>query len=128
MGLIRQMPSNAVKQDFVQLVVKCDGTWITLPCKGNAKNSYIFEEIGSNFSLTWWPTNGAVFVQGKRKKLTDGILNSVIDKMEEKKKPSDIIREQGKEPQNLGKNSNVKAKKKSRALSRILKKTKTKLN
>ena len=55
--------------DFVQLVVKCDGTWRTLPCKGNAKNSYIFEEIGSNFSLTWWPTNGTVFVQGKRKKL-----------------------------------------------------------
>ena len=36
--------------------------------------------------------------------------------MEEKKKPSDIIREQGKEPPESGKNSNVKANKKSRAL------------
>ena len=34
--------------------------------------------------------------------------------MEEK--PSDIIREQGKEPPESGKNSNVKANKKSRAL------------
>ena len=32
--------------------------------------------------------------------------------MEEKKKPSDIDREQGKEPPEFGKNSNVKAKKK----------------
>ena len=32
--------------------------------------------------------------------------------MEEKKKPSDIIREQGKEPPEFGKNSDVKAKKK----------------
>ena len=84
-------------KDFVQLVVKCDGTWRTRPCKGNAKKSYIFEEIGSNFSLTWWPTNGTIFVQGRKEAsdIIDGILNSVIDKMEEKKKPSDIIREQG---------------------------------
>ena len=48
--------------------------------------------------------------------IIDGILNSFIDKMEEKKKPSDIIREQGKEPIESGKNRNVKANKKSRAL------------
>ena len=62
--------------------------------------------------------NGTVFVQGKKEAsdIIDGILNSVIDKMEEKKKSSDIIREQGKEPPEFGKNSNVKAKKKSRAL------------
>ena len=35
--------------------------------------------------------------------IIDGILNSVIDKMEEKKKPSDIIQEQGKEPPESGK-------------------------
>ena len=117
-------------KDFVQLVVKCDGTWRTRPCKGNAKKSYIFEEIGSNFSLTWWPTNGTIFVQGRKEAsdIIDGILNSVIDKMEEKKKPSDIIREQGKEPPEFGKDGDVKAKKKSRALKRILKKTKSKLN
>ena len=97
-----------------QLVVKCNGTWRTRPSKGNAKKSYIFEEIGSNFSLTWWPTNGTIFVQGKKEAsdIIDGILNSVIDKMEEKKKLSDIIQEQGKEPPEFRKNSDVKAKKK----------------
>ena len=41
-----------------------------------------------------------MFVQGKKEAsdIIDGILNSVIDKMEEKKKASDIIREQGKNP------------------------------
>ena len=68
---------------FVQLVVKCDGTWSTSPCEGNAKKSYTFEEVGSNFSLIWWPTNGTVFVQGKKEAsdIIDGILNSVIYKM-----------------------------------------------
>ena len=67
-----------------------------------------------NFSLTWWPTNDTIFVQGKKEAsdIIDGILNSVIDKMKEKKKPSDIIQEQGKEPPEFGKNSDVKAKKK----------------
>ena len=48
--------------------------------------------------------------------IIDGILDSIIDKMEEKKKPSDIIREQGKEPPEFGKNSNVKAKKKEQGI------------
>ena len=48
--------------------------------------------------------------------IIDGILNSVIDKTEETKKPSDVIQEQGKEPPEFGKNSDVKAKKKSRTL------------
>ena len=80
----------------------------------SGKNSKFFP----NFSLTWWPTNGTIFVQGRKEAsdIIDGILNSVIDKMEEKKKPSDIIREQGKEPPEFGKNSDVKAKKKNRAL------------
>ena len=34
--------------------------------------------------------------------IIDGILTSVTDKMEGKKKPSDIIREQGKEPSEFG--------------------------
>ena len=110
--------NNTRAKRFRSAFVKCDGTWRTRPCKGNAKKSYIFEEVGSNFSLTWWPTNGTVFVQSKKETsdIIDGILNSVIAKMEEKKKPSDIFREQGKEPPEFEKNSDVKAKKKIRTL------------
>ena len=86
--------------------------------KGNAKKFYIFEEVGSNFSLTCWPTNDTVFAQGKKEALNiiNGIFNSVINKMEEMKKPSDTIREQGKEPPEFGENSDVKAKRKGRAM------------
>ena len=68
--------------------------------------------------MTWWPTNSTVFIQGKKEAsdIIDGILNSVIDKMEEKRKPNDIIREQGKEPPESAKNGDVKAKEKGRAL------------
>ena len=45
--------------------------------------------------------------------IIDCILNSVIDKMEEKRKPNDIIREQGKEPQNLRKMAMSKQRKKA---------------
>ena len=51
--------------------------------------------------------------------IIDGILNSVIDKMEERKSRVTLFESRVKNPQNLGKNSNVKAKKKQGTVKEI---------
>ena len=68
------------------------GSW--KPRRSNGKQYHVFEDEQSNYKLSWWPSSGTLFVERNTDfaEETKAKINKIIDKLNLKEDPSEIVK------------------------------------